>query len=84
MIRADRTEDDIQIMYTGDYSKLVDEATGIMGWIVRHIKSEDIASIVAAIYEYCQEDPQLQRVWDEAEFLFEDNRRQSWNDVFLK
>ena len=82
MVRVEKIGEQVRVMSAGLYPELLDDATGMISWIIRFIKPEDIATILVATYELCQEDPDLQQKWDETEVMFEDSRRQMWNEEF--
>ena len=82
MVKVEKNGNKVRVICAGPYDELLDDAAGMVSWIIRYIKPEDIATILIATYELCQEDTYLQQRWDETEVMFEDSRRQIWNEEF--
>lgn len=78
MISAKNRNDQVEISFSGATYELMDDICGILVWMLDQMDTKDAATIFAAVYETCLEEPKLMRQWNEAEIQFDSYRRKRW------
>ncbi|MCR5453148.1 MAG: hypothetical protein K6F00_11030 [Lachnospiraceae bacterium] len=79
MLSANDVGEQVEISYSGSYMQILNNICGMLVWSLDYVEPKDLATIIAAVYETCLDEPELLEAWDKAEIAFTEYRRIKWN-----